>query len=48
MKLIINIDVALEWHKGAIKAWIGASQIMHAAGKRAILSSQNSFKGRLD
>ena len=35
---------ALEWHKGAVQAWVGAAKIMAAKGKRAILSSQNAFK----
>ena len=35
---------ALEWHQGAIRAWVGAAKIMAQNGKRAILSSQNAFK----
>merc|ERR1712050_689433 len=30
---------------GALDAWAGSARIMAAAGKRAILSSQNAFKG---
>ena len=36
---------AVAWQQGAIKAWLGAAKVMAAAGKRAILSSQNGFKG---
>ena len=34
---------ATAWHKGDIAAWVGAAKVMAAAGKRAILSSQNAF-----
>jgi len=34
---------AMEWHKGDVQAWVGAAKVMAAAGKRAILSSQNAF-----
>ena len=38
------MPTALEWHQGAIRAWVGAAKIMAQHGKRAILSSQNAFK----
>ena len=34
---------ATAWHQGDIAAWVGAAKVMAAAGKRAILSSQNAF-----
>jgi hypothetical protein len=34
---------AEDWHMGDLRAWVGAAKIMAASGRRAILSSQNSF-----
>ena len=35
---------AKEWHAGALQAWKLAAETMAAAGKIAVISSQNSFK----
>ena len=35
---------ATAWHRGDIDAWVGAAKLMASVGKRAILSSQNTFE----
>eukprot|EP00729_Bicosta_minor_P006469 gene6469-3087_t len=42
-KMCRTMPNATAWHEGDVDAWVGAAKIMAAAGKRAILSSQNGF-----